>query len=381
MISDQDANGPADRALVASARSGDREAFGLLLARHRSTVVALCVRLMGDRFLAEDAFQEAALTAMTNLDRLQRPERFGAWLAGIALNVGRRWLRRRAYENPMSGAHEQTGGGVDPADIAERHNFAARVHAAVACLPAGQRDAVVAYFLLGMTQREAAELLGTTPGAVKTRLHKARGTLRRQLSDEWEETAMAQTPTAVPVNLIDVYAVERDGPLEHYVALLGEIDGDRRLPIWIGEPEATALALTLQGTELVRPMTYHASLRLLHAAGANVHELHITRLTEGTYYATIAIDGSQGRADVDVRPSDGLNLALLAGVPITVDDTVFVALDAAATAGIPATVDDLTGRVRATSAEIMQRRQNRMEALLAAPPHQDPDEEAQAHRD
>lgn len=339
----------------------------MLLARHRATVVALCLRLLGDRFLAEDAFQDAALTAMTNLDRLQRPERFGAWLAGIALNVGRSWLRRRAHEpRARPWAREPGGTSVDPAEIAEARVLAARVREAVACLPDGQRGAVIAYFLLGLTQREVADLLGTTPGAVKTRLHKARRTLRRQLSDVWEEPPMTQTPETVPVRLTDVYAVEGDGPLDHYVAMLEDADGDRRLPIWIGEPEATALALTLQGAELARPMTYHAALRLLHAAGAACTQTRISRLAEGTYYATVTVDGPQGRAEVDVRPSDGLNLALLADAPISVDQAVFDALDNAAAAGVPATAEHLAGRIRATSIDIMQRRKERIDALHAA---------------
>lgn len=361
-----------DAGLVAAARGGDREAFGVLLARHRLMVLGACLRLLGDRFLAEEAFQEAAITAMTNLDRLEHPERFGAWVTGIALNMGRRRLRQQARDvGLVAGQTEGLGPAgpaqawADPAAIAERREVAAQVRRAVAGLPEGQRAAVVAYFLLGLTQREAAALLGTTPGAVKTRVHKATGTLRRQLSDVWEETAMPGPPAAVPVRLADVYALAGDGPPDHYVALLEEVEGGRRVPIWIGEAEATALALTLQGVELFRPGAYHTALRLLDAAGAQVVETRVTRLIEGTYYATVTIEGPQGLADVDVRPSDGLNLAQLADAAITLDPAVFTTLDAAAADGVPATADDLTGRITANSGQIMQRRKERIEALRA----------------
>src|SRR6266508_5075560 len=87
-----------DAELVRLAREGDKEALAALLARHRGMLVALCRRALGDDGLAEDAAQEAALQAMLGLDRLARPERFGAWLGGIGLNVCRRWQRERARE-------------------------------------------------------------------------------------------------------------------------------------------------------------------------------------------------------------------------------------------------------------------------------------------
>src|SRR5687767_6747044 len=85
--------GEDDRVLVAAALAGEREAFATLLVRHRPLVVAVCTRALGDADLAEDAAQEAALQAMLDLGRLRRPERFGPWLAGIGLNVCRRWRR------------------------------------------------------------------------------------------------------------------------------------------------------------------------------------------------------------------------------------------------------------------------------------------------
>ncbi len=55
--------------------------------------LALVTRLLGSADEAADVVQEAAVTALVGLDRLRSPDRFGAWFAGIALNVGRRWLR------------------------------------------------------------------------------------------------------------------------------------------------------------------------------------------------------------------------------------------------------------------------------------------------
>src|SRR5918999_6361521 len=87
-----------DESLVVAARAGDRAALALLFARHQPLLVMLCHRSTGDPDMARDAAQEACLVAMLNLDRLRRPDRFGPWLAGIGLNVCRRWRRARARD-------------------------------------------------------------------------------------------------------------------------------------------------------------------------------------------------------------------------------------------------------------------------------------------
>ena len=101
-----------DAALVRLAREGDGRAFAELVSRHRPMLVGLCRRVLGDRGLAEDAAQEAVLQAMLGLDRLERPERFGAWLGGIGLNVCRRWRRDQAREDWSLAA--LTGGRLCP---------------------------------------------------------------------------------------------------------------------------------------------------------------------------------------------------------------------------------------------------------------------------
>src|SRR5687768_15682299 len=87
---------PGDAVLVRRARAGDREAFASLVRQHYPLVLGLCRRAVGPTGLAEDAAQEAVITAMLPLDRLRRTDRFGPWLAGIGLNICRLWLRERS---------------------------------------------------------------------------------------------------------------------------------------------------------------------------------------------------------------------------------------------------------------------------------------------
>lgn len=178
----------SDAALVAAARSGDKAAFGLLVERHRRQLLALCSRVVGSREHAQDVGQEAVLAAFLNLHRLRDPARFRPWLCAIGLNIARRWLREAGSGGYILELYE--GPGPDPVDRqptpeeqVEVLDRARRLRHAIALLPPGQRQAVCRFYLLGLTQQEVATELGTTVGAVKTRLHKARASLRDSLRE------------------------------------------------------------------------------------------------------------------------------------------------------------------------------------------------------
>lgn len=174
----------SDTQLVRAARGGDTAAFDRLFARHRPLLLACCRRHLDDPAQAEDAAQEAGLRALLHLGALHQPGRFGPWLAGIGVNVCRMWRRARASERrALAGlAGAGAGAGEAPPDAqAEATELAASVRAAVGHLPEGQRVAVQLFYLSGLTYAQTARQLGIEVGAVRTRLHKARATLRRQL--------------------------------------------------------------------------------------------------------------------------------------------------------------------------------------------------------
>ena len=127
-------------------------------------------------------------------------------------------------------------------------------------------------------------------------------------------------PTAVPMSVADVRR-PTDRP-ERHIVVLEEIGGERRLPIWIGTPEAQALVTALEEVELPRPGPYHFAGALLHAAGGALREVRVSRLADQVFYAVAVLaDGTE----VDARPSDALTLALVTGAPITVEPAVLEA--------------------------------------------------------
>lgn len=318
----------ADAELVGRAADGDQGAFGCLVARHRALALHLSKSVLRDDARADDAVQEALLVAWLNLARLHNAERFGSWLAGIALRVCHRWLRQERMQSwsldALLGGRmhvEPIDCGPSPQQVIEQAQLAEHVRVAVRQLPAGQRSVVVLFYLAGLSHIEIAELLSIQPGAVKTRLHKARGRLREMLADTWREEYMTTDTSSdfVNVHVQDVCAVRTGGGAgERRLVLLSETHGQRTLPIWIGAFEGDAIAIGLVGAQAARPLTFAFAARLLEAAGGRVNEVRIARLVNETYYAQVVIDSPAGIHVVDSRPSDAIALAIEMGAPIRV---------------------------------------------------------------
>ncbi|MFN4908701.1 MAG: bifunctional nuclease domain-containing protein [Bacteroidota bacterium] len=105
-----------------------------------------------------------------------------------------------------------------------------------------------------------------------------------------------------------------------YALLLREVDGQRRLPIVIGEPEAQAIANQLEGVRPQRPMTHDLLKNVIDALGAQVREIVITSIKDGTFYASIFFEYSD--LEIDARPSDAIALAVRCQVPMYVDAAI-----------------------------------------------------------
>jgi hypothetical protein len=129
-----------------------------------------------------------------------------------------------------------------------------------------------------------------------------------------------------------------------YALVLGEIEGNRRLPIIIGAFEAQAIALELEKIQPPRPMTHDLLRDTFDAVGGEVLDIVISELREGTFFAKVRYihDGEEG--ELDARPSDAVALAVRVDVPIYVAPLVMEE------AGIPTEdegVSALTGASRA----------------------------------
>lgn len=103
-----------------------------------------------------------------------------------------------------------------------------------------------------------------------------------------------------------------------YALVLGEMNGNRRLPIIIGAFEAQAIALELEKIQPPRPMTHDLLRDMFDALGAEVMEVVIDELREGTFFAKIRYSHDGGEGQLDSRPSDAVALAVRCEAPIYV---------------------------------------------------------------
>ena len=169
-----------ERELVEQARSGDRDAFASLVHQVSDRLFAVAHRILRDSDLAEDALQDALITAWRQLPQLRDPDRLEAWLHQILVNAcyaearrSRRWTTDvRAL--PMAGpVGPDSGVSIADRDALER---------AFRKIPVEQRAVFVLHHYVGLPLVEIAETLGVPAGTARSRLHYATLSLRTAMT-------------------------------------------------------------------------------------------------------------------------------------------------------------------------------------------------------
>lgn len=166
--------GASDAGLLDAHLAGDPDAFGELVTRHRDVLWAVALRTTGNPSDAEEALQEALISALRSVERFERRSAVRTWLYRIVVNASLDRLRRNA-SRPTAPLD-----GVEPAHpVDEQARVADRMDlmAALQLLSPGQRAAVVLVHMEGMSVAEAAEVLELPEGTVKSRCSRARAQL------------------------------------------------------------------------------------------------------------------------------------------------------------------------------------------------------------
>jgi uncharacterized protein len=128
---------------------------------------------------------------------------------------------------------------------------------------------------------------------------------------------LAYTLSMMNVQEMVIYGVSFDVIGKQPIVLLKTMEGNKFLPIWIGHPEAAAILIKLQGTELPRPMTHDLLTSIIDSFHAEVSRITVTELKESTFYAKLTLNREDGgEIEIDSRPSDALALAVRTEAPI-----------------------------------------------------------------
>jgi len=106
------------------------------------------------------------------------------------------------------------------------------------------------------------------------------------------------------------------------IVILRDQAGQRVLPIWVGTPEANAIALQMENISTPRPMTHDLLRNIIHDLKAAVRKIVVCDLQDNTFYALIYLTLGGETLAIDARPSDAIALALRTRAPIFVEEKV-----------------------------------------------------------
>ena len=171
-----------DRALIQAFLAGHRDAFDVIVERHRKQVYQLCYRFLGNHEDAADLTQDVFVRAFKGLHRFKGDSALGTWLYRVGVNA---CLNRVALKRPKLEALEPDEHvdqrHPDAHELVARGERAVVVRRAIAQLPPKQRATLVLRIYQEMSHEEIANVLGSSVGAVKANFFHALGNLKRLL--------------------------------------------------------------------------------------------------------------------------------------------------------------------------------------------------------
>lgn len=172
---------PDDMLLVRRAQDGDRRAFEELYRLHVNRVYGLCLRMCGQRTLAEDLTQEAFIRAWEKLGSFRGDSAFYSWLYRLTFNVVLGDKRSQARRNARVVEREDLSDLPHADGDHRRPGLRVDLEAAIATLPPGAKQVFILHDVEGYKHEEIAEMTGLATGTSKAHLHRARKLLREQL--------------------------------------------------------------------------------------------------------------------------------------------------------------------------------------------------------
>jgi RNA polymerase sigma-70 factor, ECF subfamily len=195
-----------DLALIERVLGGDRRAYEPLVRRHERRVFRVVLAILGNAEDAEEAMQDAFIKAFRHMDQFRRESKFTTWLTRIAVNEA--LTRRKARKETVSlddsenveskslpGSFEPWAS--NPEKLYGKQELRQLVEAAIQALPPIYRETLVLRDIEELSAEEAAEALGVTVPAIKSRLLRARLLLREALGSHFEE------PRPLPTKILD----------------------------------------------------------------------------------------------------------------------------------------------------------------------------------
>lgn len=177
---DQDAS---DQLVIQEVLAGHRDAFRLLISRYSDPLYRHALCMTGSPDVAEDVLQLSFIKAYQHLSEVRG--RFDAWVFRIVANGCKDWLKNIRRSHLSYEEDDQPSQQATPDEELDRTELRSDLDRALASLPASLREAFIMKHVEGRSYEEMADLLGTTVGALKMRVHRAREALQALLEEKY----------------------------------------------------------------------------------------------------------------------------------------------------------------------------------------------------
>lgn len=172
---------------------GDQNAYSDIVKAYQQSLYHVCYRIVGNQQEAEDIAQEAFVRAYINLHTFDQKRKFSTWLFRIATNLCIDRLRKKKPDYYLDAEVPGTEGldmysqlSIDeplPEEEVEKMELKERIHYEIGCLPEKYRTVVILKYIEELPLQEISDILEIPLGTVKTRVHRGREALRKQLGD------------------------------------------------------------------------------------------------------------------------------------------------------------------------------------------------------
>ena len=189
-----------DRLLVDRFKNGDQSAFDQMVTRYWDRIFSMVHQLLRNQQDAEEVTQDAFIRAHRGLANFRGDSAFSTWLYQIATNLARNrywywWRRKRdksvSFDAPVSSENDMTLADIIPAevetpdDIAVTQEFVSRIGQGMEKLSAKHREILVMRNIKNLSYEEIASILAISVGTVKSRIARARESLRSKLGEDF----------------------------------------------------------------------------------------------------------------------------------------------------------------------------------------------------
>lgn len=221
-----------DETLVMLTLAGEQNAYSALVARYENLVIAAAASVTHNRHMAEDAAQDAFITAWIKLNMLREPDKYGAWVCRIAKNCAKNTVMRFqsfiSLDDPDKPVTDVSlSDQSDPMDTLELSEEKSLLHESIEKLPEKVKRIINLHYFEDLSVAEIAEKMGISQGTVKWQLHDGRKRIRKELcavNEEYNDTMVQRVMKKVEELKLWQYKNSKNGFEKVYNDVLKEVE-------------------------------------------------------------------------------------------------------------------------------------------------------------